>query len=161
MKKQRIFPGVVLIGFGLYFLLQQANIESLKPFFTWPTLLLILGLAFLFQAYIGRDYDAILPGVVLAGFGLHFLIVHRLAIWPDHIGIFILIISLGFLLRHLKTGNGLFQGMLFLLLAVMLLFYDKIFSSLGEFGKSVSYIWNFWPILFILIGFYFLISKKR
>ncbi|MDQ0270008.1 LiaI-LiaF-like domain-containing protein [Cytobacillus purgationiresistens] len=161
MKNQRIFPGVVLIGFGTYFFLQQANIEVLKPFFTWPTLLIIVGVAFLFQAYSGRDYDGILPGVILSGFGLHFLIVNRLDIWPDHIGSFILIISLGFLLRHLKTGTGLFQGILFLLLALMLLFYDKIISSLGALGDSVSYIWSFWPAFFILLGLYLLIFKRK
>ncbi|MFL6560763.1 MAG: LiaI-LiaF-like domain-containing protein, partial [Bacillus sp. (in: firmicutes)] len=39
MKNQRIFPGFILIGFGAYFLLQQAGISLFPQFFTWPTLL--------------------------------------------------------------------------------------------------------------------------
>ena len=51
MKQQRIFPGIILIGFGAYFYLQQANIVLFQEFFTWPTLLIIVGLAFLGQGY--------------------------------------------------------------------------------------------------------------
>jgi hypothetical protein len=161
MKNQRIFPGIILIGFGAYFFLQQTNFSPLQPFYTWPTLLLIVGGAFLFQAYGARDYEAILPGVILAGFGLHFHVVNRLEIWPDHIGTFILIIALGFLLRHQKTGTGLFQGILFLILAAMLLFYDRVIEWMGLLENGVSSAWRFWPILLMLIGFYFLIAKKK
>lgn len=122
MKNQRIFPGIILIGFGAYFFLQQSNIPALQPLNTWPTLLMIVGIAFLFQGYGAKDYNAILPGVILFGFGLHFHVVNRLEIWPDHIGTFILIIALGFLLRHQKTGTGIFQGILFLILAALMLF---------------------------------------
>ncbi len=37
MKQQRIFPGVILLGFGAYFYLQQAHIILFSEFFTWPT----------------------------------------------------------------------------------------------------------------------------
>ncbi|GLB58397.1 LiaI-LiaF-like domain-containing protein [Cytobacillus sp. NCCP-133] len=161
MKNQRIFPGIILIGFGAYFFLQQTNFSALLPFYTWPTLLVIVGAAFLFQAYGARDYESILPGVILTGFGLHFHVVNRLEIWPDHIGIFILIIALGFLLRHQKTGTGLFQGILLLILAAMLLFYDRVIEWMGLLENGVSTAWRFWPILLMLIGLYFLIIKKK
>ncbi|MGR3765234.1 LiaI-LiaF-like domain-containing protein [Rossellomorea sp. NS-SX7] len=161
MKQQRIFPGFILIGFGLYFYLQQKNIVLFQEFFTWPTLLMIVGIAFLGQGYGARDYEAILPGTILVGFGLHFHVVNKLEIWPDHMGTFILIISLGFLLRYQKTRNGLFQGILFLTLSVILLFYDKVVGYLGLIEGQVGSAWEFWPIVIIVIGVYLLFIRKK
>ncbi|MEW9107979.1 LiaI-LiaF-like domain-containing protein [Cytobacillus gottheilii] len=160
MRNQRLFPGMILLGFGAYFFLQQLNISLLQPLYSWPTLLIIVGIAFLIQGYGAKDYEAILPGVILTGFGVHFHIVNRLEIWPDHIGSFILIIALAFLLRYLKTGAGLFQGFLFLILAVLLLFYDTILGWLGILPSSVSTAWRFWPLLLMVAGLFLLIKKK-
>ncbi|MDM5208675.1 LiaI-LiaF-like domain-containing protein [Cytobacillus kochii] len=160
MKSQRLFAGIILIGYGCFFLIQQLQVESLQSLLTWPILLAITGLAFLIQAYSGKEYNAIFPGVILFGFGLHFIIVDRLSIWPNHIGAFVLIIALAFLLYYLKTGNGLLQGFLMLVLAITLLFYEKILQYAGNYGEIVSYITKFWPAIFIIIGLFFLIKRK-
>ncbi|WML45574.1 LiaI-LiaF-like domain-containing protein [Neobacillus sp. PS3-40] len=161
MKNQQIFPGIILIGFGAYFFLQQSGITIFEQFYTWPTLLIIVGIAFLGQGYIAKDYEAILPGVILLGFGVHFHIIGHLAIWPNQIGTFIFIIALGFFLRYQKTHTGLFQAMLFLILALLSLFYNKIASYLGLLENSVSIVWKFWPIILIVFGIYFLFKKKK
>jgi hypothetical protein len=162
MKNQRIFPGVILIGFGAYFLMQQTGIMIFQQFFTWPTLLIIVGLAFLGQGYAAKEHEAILPGVIMTGFGLHFHLVNRLSFWPHNtIGMLIFIISIGFFLRFQKTSNGLFQAFLFLLIAVLLLFYDKIAGYLGLLQNGMSIVWKFWPALLIIIGIYFLLKKKK
>ena len=122
MKNQRIFPGIILVGFGIFFFWQQTNISLFSEFITWPTLLMIVGIAFLCQGYSGKDYESILPGVILTGFGVHFHVVNRLSIGLDSIGMFILIIALGFFLRYQKIRNGLFQGILFLALSRSLAF---------------------------------------
>lgn len=162
MKNQRIFPGVILIGFGAYFLLQQINMTIFQQFFSWPTLLIIVGIAFLGQGYTAKDYESILPGVIITGFGLHFHLVNHLAFWPHNtIGMLILIISFGFFLRFQKVNNGLFQAFLFLIIAVLLLFYDKIAGYFGLLQNGMSIVWKFWPVLLIVVGIYFLLKKKK
>lgn len=162
MKNQQIFPGIILIGFGAYFFLQQSGISLFQNFFTWPTLIIIVGIAFLAQGYLAKEYESILPGVILLGFGLHFHIAGRLSFWPDNsIGPFILILSLGFFLRFVKTGTGLFQALLFFIWAVLLLFFDKITGYFGLVQSGISQIFKYWPALVIVIGIYFLMKKKK
>lgn len=161
MKDQRIFPGIILIGVGAYFFLQQAGMTISANFFTWPTLMIIVGAAFLGQGYIGKEYDAILPGVILVGFGLHFHLLNRYAFWDNQVGSFILIIALGCFLRYQKTHSGLFQAVIFIILACVLLFYDKISSYFGLVQNSVSIIWKFWPIILIGVGAIFLFKRKK
>ncbi|MFF2447745.1 LiaI-LiaF-like domain-containing protein [Neobacillus sp. NPDC058068] len=162
MKNQRIFPGIILIGFGAYFLLQQTGLSFFQQISTWPTLIIIVGAAFLGQGYLAKDYEAVLPGVIMAGFGLQFYLAGRVSFWPpNHIGMLILIISIGFFLRFQKTGSGLFQAFLFLILSVMLLFYDKIAGYFGLLQNGMSFIWKFWPALLIVVGIYFLLKRKK
>lgn len=160
MKRKQFFPGIILIGFGAYFFMQQSQITLFDQFYKWPTLLIIVGIAFLFQGYGAKDHESILPGVILTGFGIHFHVAGKLEIWPDHIGSFILIIALALLLRYQKTRDGFFQGVLFLIIAVLLLFYDRVVKWLGLLENNISLIWNFWPVVLVGFGVYFLAKKK-
>ncbi len=62
---------------------------------------------FLGQAYIGKDYSAILSGVAFTGIGIHFHLASRLSAWPDDVSVLTLIISLGLLLQYVKTKQAL------------------------------------------------------
>ena len=161
MKNQRIFPGIILIGFGVFFFWQQAKISLFAEFISWPSLLMIVGIAFLCQGYGGKEYESIFPGVILTGFGLHFHIVNRLSIWPNALGIFILIIALGSILRYQKTGNGLFQGILFLAFAGLMIFYQQLIGWLGLLTNKLDSVVQYWPILLIIIGVYLLFFKRK
>src|SRR4051812_15988499 len=121
MKNQRVFPGIILIGFGAYLFLQQFGFTFLQPFYSWPTLLIIVGIAFLGQGYSAKESESILPGVVLVGFGLHFHVAGKVAFWPTNtIGMLILLIAIGYFLRFQKTNTGLSQAFLFLVIAILL-----------------------------------------
>ncbi|WP_077214151.1 LiaI-LiaF-like domain-containing protein [Bacillus dakarensis] len=161
MKNQRIFPGFLLLGFGIYFLLQELQVSLFEGFGTWPTLSIIVGVGFLLQGYLAKDNEAIIPGTILTGFGLHVHFVNILEVWPDHTGIFILIIALGFLLRYQKVRTGFFPGFLFLALALLLLFYDKTFGWISSLQIGIELFWKFWPIIFIGLGAKFLFFKKK
>ncbi|WP_071460287.1 LiaI-LiaF-like domain-containing protein [Bacillus massilinigeriensis] len=151
MKKQQIFPAAIFVGFGLYLLLQQKDVPFFSSFQSWPSLLAIVGIGFLLQGYKGKDSDAILPGTIFLGLGIHFGLSVRMDVWPDHAGAFLLIIALGFLLRYQKTGTGMPNGLLFLLISALLLFKDKI-PAIIPGSNAASVIGELWPIIFIAIG---------
>ena len=152
MKKRGIFSGIILIGFGMYFLLERFSL--FPSFHTWPTLLFITGIAFLGQAYIGKDYSAILSGVVFTGIGVHFHLASRLSSWPDHISMVTFIIALGLLLQYIKTKQALLPTVLLFVLSIIFLFshrLQQVFTSV-TFDSLI----HIWPLSFILIGLYLL-----
>lgn len=161
MAKKGMFSGVIFLGFGLYFLLQQYNIQILQGLYTWPTLIIIIGCGFLAQGYLGKDHEAILPGSVITGMGIHFHVVNKLDMWQDHAGVFLLLAAVGILLTYVKTGAGLMMGILFLAAASLLLFFDRLENWAVENGHDISLISNFWPLFFIAAGAYFIIAQRK
>lgn len=139
----------------------QYNVQLIADLYTWPTLLTIVGIGFLAQAYGLKQYEFIFPGIILAGLGIHFHVAQKLEIWPDHVGVFLLIVSLGLLLTYVKTGTGLLQGILFLCVAVLTLFFDRLEEWALQQNYDLSLVSNLWPFLFIAIGLYLLISKRK
>ncbi|MBB5324596.1 hypothetical protein HNQ34_001693 [Anoxybacillus tepidamans] len=161
MKKHGIFSGIVLIGLGIYFLSAQLPLPFLKLFQGWPTLLVIFGAALLGQAYSGREYQHIFPGVLLFGFGLHFLLIQSLKSWPNKTGMLFLIVALAFLLSSRKMKSGFVQSLLFFVLAFVMLFSDRFNYFFHIIETSISFVWKFWPLVFIIFGIYILFVKKK
>ncbi|RBW71574.1 LiaF transmembrane domain-containing protein [Bacillus taeanensis] len=158
MKKQGIFLGVLLIGMGLYFLLNNFPLPFLEPLNSWPTFLIIIGLAFLAQSFLNHDHYALFPGILLLGFGIHFHLSKLVVFWPKTWGIYTLIVSISFLITYQRTRNGgLLIGMMLLILSLAELFYKGFQEWMGA---NLLIIEQIWPIGFIAIGLYFLFSKK-
>jgi hypothetical protein len=158
LKRQGVFPGVLLIGVGVIFLLQNYNIPFINYIFSWPSILVMIGLAFMFQAYIGKDYHSIFTGVLLVGLGIHFHGLQLFSFWPDHWAVFTAIIGVAFLLRYSKTKkDGLFPGIILLLISLVAFMYTEFINL---FGSLFAYIENFWPVALIGAGVYFLFFKK-
>jgi hypothetical protein len=161
MKKQGIFSGIILIGFGLYFLSEQLHFPFLRSLQNWPTLLMIVGLALLGQAYYAKEYQQIFSGTILFGFGLHFHFLQYIKVWPNNIGMFLLIIAIGMLLHAQKAKSGFVYGLFFLLLSSAMLFYNRINQWFNFVESGISVLWKFWPVGLIVVGIYLLFIKKR
>ncbi|KAA0549214.1 hypothetical protein FZW96_04695 [Bacillus sp. BGMRC 2118] len=161
MKKQSIFPGIILIGIGLYFFLDQLQFTVLQPFYSWPTLLLIIGVAFLAQAYSNREYQNIIPGFILVGIGAHFHLITLFPQWPEHWAVYTIIIGIAFLLRFQQTKTGLVPALLLIVVSIIALFYHKLSGWLGWIGALVEIIETYWPAGLILAGIYLLFIKRK
>jgi len=159
MKKQGFFLGIILIGIGVYFLMDQLNIPFLNNVFTWPTLLVIIGISFLLQGFVGKETQSLFPGTILTGLGIHFHGRELFDFWPDHWAIYTLIVGLAFIIRHQKTKNGIVPGILLLVISFLGLFYDGIIGWMNYIGEAVGWLENFWPVVLIIIGVYLLFKK--
>jgi hypothetical protein len=161
MKKNNIFSGIILLGIGCYLLLQQLSIPVFTNFYSWQTLIIIVGIAFLVQAYVESNPGSILPGIILVGFGFHFHSLNQLSFWPKQPGTLLLVIGLGMLFTYFKTKNGLIPSIVLLFVSLLFLNYSRFMGWLDFFEGGFSFILNYWPLLVIGIGFYLLFIKKK
>ncbi|MGJ9457118.1 LiaI-LiaF-like domain-containing protein [Oceanobacillus sp. CF4.6] len=159
MKKTNSLLAYLLIGIGIYFLLREMKIPILTNFYSWQTLLIIIGLALLIHSYTSKTYQNLFVGTIVLGLGIHLHGVQHYSFWIDHWGVILLIIGFAFIVRYAKTKKGLVPGLLLILLAVLFIFsinlpayFDWIYSIIDLFER-------FWPLVLIIIGLY-LMKKK-
>src|SRR5699024_1368248 len=121
-RKQNAFAAYILIGIGAYFLLKQMKIPILTDFYSWPTLLIIIGIALLIHSYKARDFQHLFTGTVLFGLGIHFHGLKHYSFWINHWAVYLLIVGAGFLIRSLKTKEGLIPGVILSGVSLILIF---------------------------------------
>ncbi|OEH91433.1 LiaI-LiaF-like domain-containing protein [Bacillus solimangrovi] len=161
MKKYGILPGIILIGTGIYFFLNQLDSFNSNQFFSWPTYFLIIGFAFLLQGYIGKDAYSIFPGVLFAGFGVHFHGQTLFDFWPTHWGIYTLLLSMAFLFQHQELKRGILPGIIFLIISLFGIFETSISEYLTSLNVSINWFYSIWPLILITLGFYILFFKSK
>ncbi|WP_430784975.1 LiaI-LiaF-like domain-containing protein [Virgibacillus flavescens] len=161
MKKQHFFAGYLLIGIGLYFLLKQLKLPIITDFYSWPTLFIIIGLAFLIHSYKTKDYQNLFSGTVILGLGIHFHGVSHYSFWIDHWGVYLLIVGIAFIVRFLKTKDGLFMGLTFIFLSLLVIFPVNLPPYLSWLYQLLELIENYWQLLLIGLGIFFLTRKDK
>lgn len=160
MKKNRLFIGMLLIGFGLYYFISKWQTPSLLAFTYWTTPIIITGIALLVQAFKGRETHFIFPGFIVLGFGVHFYANTHIEAWPEHWSVLTLIISIGMLFQSQKGKGDLLPGILLFIMSLFFLFNEKLTTMLGSLQSQVSFFQQYWPILIAVSGLYLLFSKK-
>ncbi|WP_332689561.1 LiaI-LiaF-like domain-containing protein [Halalkalibacter lacteus] len=158
MKTQRIFPGVLLIGVGCYYLLQQFSIPFEQQLLSWPSLLFVIGFAFLVQGYVGPEYSMIFPGALLTGLAIHFHLISFVTWWPKHLGMYTCIVGISFILSARKTKReGYFIGILLIVFSLL------SFASINPFSwlyEAYSFLSSLWPIFLIGLGAFLIFKRK-
>ncbi|WP_430509625.1 LiaF transmembrane domain-containing protein [Gottfriedia solisilvae] len=160
MKKNRLFIGILLIGFGLYYFISKWHVPSLNIFTYWTTPILITGIALLVQAFKGKETHYVFPGFIVLGFGIHFYAISHVDSWPNHWSVLTLIISIGMLFQSQRGKGDLLPGILLFIMSLFFLFNEKLTTMLSSLQSQVSYFQQYWPVLIALIGLYLLFSKK-
>lgn len=160
MKKQHLFTGYLLIGIGIFFLLRQFKIPIITDFYSWPTFLIIIGLAFLIYSFKVKDYDQLFTGTFLLGLGIHFHGLKYYSFWIDHWAMYLLIIGIALFIRFLKTKKGFLQSVIISGIALIMMYSSFIPESFAWVNQIFYYVEKYWPVALIIIGLYFLRRKK-
>lgn len=159
MKKQHTLFAYLLIGIGLFFLLRELKLPILTDFYSWQTLLIIVGLAFLIHSYTTKNYDNLFAGTLILGIGIHLHGTEHYSFWIDHWAVYVLIVGLSFMVRAAKTKKGFVTGVLFIAIAVLLIFSINLPAYFDWIYRIVDFLERFWPIVLIIMGVYFLKKK--
>lgn len=159
-KAQNLFPSILLISCGLFYFSQAQGLLPVQ-FSTWSAIFILLGIAFILQSYLGKQYDFLIPASLFLGIGIHFHLSEKYPIPQDAFGLILLFLSLGFFLRYFKTKEGLFYGWSFLLLALIQLFQDKILVWFQFVVPGQKTITELWPLILIVFGCYLFFFKRK
>jgi|SRR5699024_6346880 len=160
MKKQHAFIAYILIGLGVYFLIQQLDLAFFRSFYSWPTFLMIIGIAFLIHSYSTNEHQHIFTGILLLGLGIHFHGLENYDFWFDHWSAYALIVGLAFFIRFLKTKKGLLPAAILIGLALLMIFSVSLPEWFHWINDVAEFVETFWPVALIVIGVYFLWYKK-
>lgn len=160
MKRQNTFAAYLLIGIGLYFLLRKLEIPIITDFYSWPTLLIIIGIALLIHSYTSKDYQHLLSGTIILGIGIHFHGVNHYDFWIDHWAVYLLIVGIAFIVRAIRTKRGFLTGAILIGLAILFIFSFKLPRMFNWIYDVTGILETFWPLLLIVIGIFWLKKKK-
>lgn len=161
MKKQTVFFGIMFVGFSFFLLMNRFPFPLFAKLHSWPTLLLLVGIAMIVQAYRAYDFQQLLPGMLLLTLGIHFHAVSLFSFWPKHIGMVLFMIALSFLLSSRKNHANLLQGIFLFIFSMVMMFSDRLRTWTALFEQHFSYVWKFWPLLLLMIGLYLLFFKRK
>ncbi|MDC3415688.1 LiaI-LiaF-like domain-containing protein [Aquibacillus salsiterrae] len=160
MKNQNSFIGYLLIGIGAFYLLKELRVPILTDFYSWPTLLIVIGISFLLHSYLAKEYGNLFIGVLLLGLGIHFHALNQYPFWIDDWGMYTLIVGVAFFISYLKTKSGLFPGLILLAISFFALFASNKPNWFNWINQFVEMAIRFWPVVLVLIGVYLLVKKK-
>ncbi|WP_042223315.1 LiaI-LiaF-like domain-containing protein [Oceanobacillus manasiensis] len=160
MKKQNALPAYILIGIGIFFLLRQLKLPIITDFYSWQTIIIIIGLALLIHSYTSKSYHNLFSGTILLGIGIHLHGIQHYDFWIDHWAVYLLIIGIAFLVRRTKVKQGLFPGVILTALSILLIFSVSLPPWFDWFYLVIDTLEQFWPVVLIVIGLYLLMKRK-
>ncbi|MEI3605848.1 DUF5668 domain-containing protein [Pseudogracilibacillus sp. SE30717A] len=160
MKKQHALSAYILIGIGIYYLIKQLNLSWFENFYSWPTFLIIIGIAFLIHSYSNNEYNNLFIGVLLLGLGIHFHGLENYSFWLDHWSAYALIVGIAFFIKFLKTKTGLIPSVVLIGVSLLMIFSVTLPEWFQWIYGVAEFIETFWPVALIVIGVYLLKFKK-
>jgi len=156
-----MFFGVLLVGFGIFFLLNELHMSIAAKVYTWPVLLILIGAALLTESALSQDHSNLLASYILITLGIHFYVSEQIPFWPTNISMVVFMVAISFLLSARKAKSGFFQGGILLIIAILMMFSDRLKLFLPKVEDGVNYLTTFWPILLLLVGLYLLFFKRK
>lgn len=159
MKRKNSFIAYVLIGLGVYFLIKQLNLTIFNSLVGWPTVIAIIGIAFLLHSYTAKEEGNIFTGVILLGIGIHFHGLQNYTFWYNHWSIYTLIIGIAYLLLFFKTRKGLIPSVILISVSSIMIFSITLPDWFKGIYGVIDFIETFWPVILIVLGIYFIRKK--
>ena len=163
-RKSAIAGGIILILLGLLFLASEI-FPNVFSFWSWPFILVVIGVVFLIWAILSSTGGLAVPGMILSGLGGIFYYQTVTGDWTSWSYIWALIpgfVGLGVFLGGIidrKFKEGLNSGLTLVLLSAIMFFAFGSFFGL-EYGIA-----KYWPVLLVALGVIALIraltSRKK
>jgi hypothetical protein len=160
MKRDNLIWGVILILLGGAFLVYQL-FPNLFGGFSWPWILIAIGVIFAVSSLVSRVGGLMVPGVILLTLGGIFLYQDRTGNWDSWAYVWALLpaaAGLGMVIGSLYDREMVPARSAGLIMIVAGLIAFVIFG--GFFGLDPG-LARFWPVIIILVGLFVLFKALR
>src|SRR5699024_2237353 len=142
------------------YLLHHLDFAFLQDYYSWPTLLVIIGVVFLIHSYKENEFQHIFTGTLLIGLGIHFHGLEQYDFWLDHWSVFSLIVGLALLMRFFHTHKGLVLSCILFGASIIMIFSISLSDLFDWIYDVVYFLESFCSISLIVIRVYYLRFKK-
>jgi hypothetical protein len=148
--------GLVLVIIGAWLLVTQF-FPALRGWFSWPAIIIAVGLLLFLSGLFLGEYEMVIPGCVVGGVGGILYWQNLTGNWESWSYVWALIpgfAGTGTLLAGLLRRDGpQVRGGLWTLLvsAILFLVFGSLFGVIGALGR-------YWPVLLIVLGIFALVD---
>lgn len=144
-ERDAVIWGALLILAGALFLIGNFFAVDEGPIF-----LLIVGLAFLFAYFLGRNrIGFLIAGGIITGLGVGVLL-ENLLFYND--GVVLICLGLGFIFIWVIARNHVWAAITGAILAAI---------GISEYTNQWTDLWRWWPVALILVGIWVLVRRLQ
>lgn len=152
MKQNNPLIGYISIGLAIYFLIAQLEFGFFEPFHGMHTIIAIVGICFIVHSQAKNAPIHLLIGTFLAGISIHLYGLSHINGWIDYWAIYLLLLSISFLLYYLQTKKQLWVGLTFAGTSVLLILSKEIPDTFQSIQFILDFIDSFWPVGLLIFG---------
>jgi len=163
-KKQSIIPGIVLIGVGVILLLPK--ISSINAWdHVFPVFLIAMALTCIIETARNNSRNALVWGVMLFLVGA-FLALRNFDVIPylyfdEYWPLFLAAAGLGIILKNILYKDQARSSAVTGIILVAAGLFFLLFTLPYDFEWFTGAIENFWPVVLLIIGLFFIVSGLR
>lgn len=161
MKKKSILLPLTLLAVALYAILSGSQFDLWEDQEKWFTLVLLFGLAFLYQGKKEQDYAHVFIGMLLAGLSLHFILQPKIDYWPDTFTMIVFIVGLALFMKSAQKKEYRLESVVLIALGLFLYFFQQITKQLSALSIPTSGFELYWPYVLILVSLLLLFLKRK
>ncbi|MEK4791066.1 hypothetical protein [Bacillus sp. FSL K6-2971] len=161
MKKKSILLPLTLLAVALYAILSGSQFDIWKDQEKWYTLVLLFGLAFLYQGKKEQESAHVFIGMLMTGLSLHFILQPKLDYWPDTFTMIVFIVGLALFVKSSQKKEYRIESVVLIALGLFLYFFQQITKQLSSLSIPTSGFELYWPYVLIAVSLLLLFLKRK
>ncbi|MDR4995686.1 hypothetical protein RGT17_10705 [Bacillus altitudinis] len=161
MKKKSILLPLTLLAVALYAILSGDQFDIWKDQEKWYTLVLLFGLAFLYQGQKEQESSHVFIGMLMTGLSLHFILQPKLDYWPDTFTMIVFVVGLALFVKSSQKKEYRIESVVLIALGLFLYFFQQITKQLSSLSIPTSGFELYWPYVLIAVSLLLLFLKRK
>jgi len=156
MKQSNQLIGYISIGLAIYFLIAQLEFSFFDKLNGLHTIIGIIGICFIIFSQTKNAPIHLLIGTFLVGISIHLYGLLHINGWIDYWAIYLLLLSISFLLYYLQTKKQLVTGLTFASISLLFIISKQLPNIFQPIHFVIEFVNTFWPVALLIFGVFFI-----